>query len=153
MLSQKDLKMLQRLLDDLKDGTGLALRMTFLAAAAALSLFVTTAFLTAAAFVFVLNRYGSLYACLTGAAIYLVLTLLVVSIYLCRKKQIQPRPVEKTKSMLQTALSDPVILATGLQVVRTIGVKRLIPILAIGGVALGFLASRQSAEDGDTAED
>jgi len=139
--------MLQRLVDDLKDGTGLALRMTSLAAAAAISLFISTAFVTAAAFVFVLNKHGALYACLSGAAIYLVLTLLAAGIYLYRKKQIQKRPVEQTKSMLQTALSDPVILATGLQVVRTIGVKRLIPILAIGAVALGLMASRQAADD------
>ncbi len=139
--------MLQRLVDDLRDSTGLALRMTSLAAAAAISLFVSTAFLTAAAFVFVLNKYGSLYACLTGASIYLVLTLLVAGIYIYRQKQVKRRPVEQTKSMLQAALSDPVILATGLQVIRTIGVKRLIPILAIGGVALGLMASRQSASD------
>ena len=46
------------------------------------------------------------------------------------------------KSAAQTMLADPMLLAAGLQVVRAIGVKKLIPILAIGGLALGFLASR-----------
>jgi hypothetical protein len=39
-------------------------------------------------------------------------------------------------------LADPMLVAAGIQVVRAIGVKKLIPILAVGGLALGFLASR-----------
>jgi hypothetical protein len=37
------------------------------------------------------------------------------------------------------------MIATGLQIVRAIGVKRLIPIIAIGGLALGLMASRSAA--------
>ena len=39
---------------------------------------------------------------------------------------------------MQTALADPMLVAAGLQVIRAIGVKRLIPILAVGGSLLGF---------------
>ena len=39
-------------------------------------------------------------------------------------------------------LTDPMVLATGLQIVRAIGVKRLIPIIAVAGLALGLMASR-----------
>jgi hypothetical protein len=42
-------------------------------------------------------------------------------------------------------LADPMLVAAGLQVVRAIGIKRLIPLLAVGGLALGFLASRNAA--------
>ena len=35
-------------------------------------------------------------------------------------------------------LADPMVVAAGLQIVRAIGVKKLIPILAVGGLALGF---------------
>ena len=64
--------MFQRLIDDFKESTGTALRLTSLAAAAAMALLVTTAFLCAAAFVFVLEQYGPVQACLTGAAIGLL---------------------------------------------------------------------------------
>jgi len=37
-------------------------------------------------------------------------------------------------------------------VIRTIGVKRLIPLLAVGGLALGFLASRHNVGDQTPAE-
>ncbi len=50
--------MFQRLIDDFKDSTGTALRLTSLAAAAAVALLVTTSFLCAAAFIFVLEKYG-----------------------------------------------------------------------------------------------
>ena len=77
--------MFQRLIDDFKDSTGTALRLTSLAAAAAVALFVTTGFLCAAAFVFVLQKYGPVYACLTGAGIFFVVTMIAAICYMVRK--------------------------------------------------------------------
>ncbi|MBR1122886.1 hypothetical protein JQ628_15265 [Bradyrhizobium lablabi] len=144
--------MLQRLIDDVRDSTGTALRLTSLAAAAAVALFVTTSFLCAAAFVFVQQNYGTVEACLTGAAIFFVVTLIAAGSYMLRKRQIRLRAEQAAKeaarsarSAAQTVLSDPMLMAAALQVVRAIGVKRLVPILAVGGIALGFLASRNAA--------
>ncbi|HKS20290.1 MAG TPA: hypothetical protein VJS63_13880 [Bradyrhizobium sp.] len=146
--------MLQRLIDDLRESTGTALRLTSLAAAAAVALFVTTSFLCAAAFMFVLEKYGPVEACFTGAAIFFVVTLLAAGCYMVRKHQIKARAEQAAreaartaKSAAQSVLADPMLVAAGLQVVRAIGVKRLIPILAVGGLALGFLASRSAAAD------
>ena len=58
-----------------------------------------------------------------------------------RKKQIEARAeqaAKTAKSAAQTVLADPMLVAAGIQVVRAIGVKKLIPILAVGGLALGF---------------
>ncbi|MEH2531465.1 putative membrane protein YqjE [Bradyrhizobium sp. AZCC 1588] len=144
--------MFQRLIDDFKESTGTALRLTSLAAAAAIALLVTAAFLCAAAFVFVLERYGPVQACLTGAAIFFVVALIAAGWYMVRKRQIEARAKQaaKAKSTAQAVLSDPVLVATGIQVIRAIGVKKLIPILAIGGLALGFLASRANASSGES---
>lgn len=139
---------MMRLIDDLKYSTGSLLRMTSIAVAAAISLFVTTAFLSAAAFVVVLDKHGLMWACLTGAGIYAVLTALAAGVYLYRKREAKQVVPEKAKTMLQSALADPMVLAAGLQIVRTIGVKRLLPLLAIGGIAFGLMASRsEPAED------
>jgi len=137
--------MFQRLIDDFKDSTGTALRMTSLAAAAAVALFVTTSFLCAAAFIFVLQKYGPVQACLTGAAIFFVVTMIAAICYMVRKNQIEKRVA---KSAAQTMLADPMLVAAGIQVVRAIGIKKLIPILAVGGLALGFLASRGQSHAG-----
>ena len=139
--------MFQRLIDDFKDSTGSALRLTSLAAAAAVALFVTTSFLCAAAFMFVLEKYGPVQACLTGAAIFFVVTMIAAICYMVRKNQIKVRAEQTAKSVAQTMLADPMLVAAGIQIVRAIGVKKLIPILALGGLALGLMASRSASSD------
>jgi hypothetical protein len=143
--------MFQRLIDDFKDSTGTALRLTSLAAVAAIALLVTTSFLCAAAFVFVLEKYGPVQACLTGAGIFFVVAMIAAIAYMVRKSQIEKRARERTKSAAQTMLTDPMLVAAGIQLVRAIGVKKLIPILAVGGLALGFLASRGQSHTGGEA--
>ena len=144
--------MFARMIDDFKGQTGTALRLTSLAAAAALALFITTSFLCAAAFVFVLQKYGLVEACLTGAGIFFVVTLIAAGCYMARKNKAKARVEENAKSAVQTALADPMLVAAGIQVIRAIGIKKLIPILAVGGLALGFLASRNSSVDEAPAE-
>ena len=144
--------MFARMIDDFKQQTGTALRLTSLAAAVAVALFITTCFLCAAAFVFVLERYGLIQACLAGAGIFFVVTLIAAGCYMVRKNQIKARVEDTAKSAMQTALADPMLIAAGIQVIRAIGIKKLIPILAVGGLALGFLASRGAASDEAPAE-
>jgi peptidoglycan/LPS O-acetylase OafA/YrhL len=137
--------MFARMIDDFKASTGTALRLTSLAAAAAFALFITIAFLCAAAFVYVLQNYGLIQACLAGAAVFFVVTLIAAISYTVRKNRVRKRAKEAketAKSAMHTALADPMLVAAGLQVIRAIGIKKLIPILAVGGLALGFLASR-----------
>jgi hypothetical protein len=134
--------MFQRMIDDFKDSTATALRLTSLAAAAMVALFIATSFLCAAAFVLVLQSYGLVQACLAGAALFFVVMLTAALSYLMRKKEIEARAAERTRSAVHTALADPMVVAVGLQVIRAVGIKRLIPILAVGGLALGLLASR-----------
>ncbi|MBV8926309.1 MAG: hypothetical protein JOZ74_13160 [Bradyrhizobium sp.] len=144
--------MLQRFIDDVRTSTGTALRQTSLAAVAALCLLITTAFLCAAAFIAVLNSYGPVEACFAGAAIFFVVTLIAAGIYLVRKRKIEARAAARAKAAASPLLADPALLATGIQLVRLVGVKRLVPILAIGGLALGLLASRSQASDQAPAE-
>jgi len=143
--------MFQRIIDDIKLSIGTGVRQTSLAAMAAVALFITTSFLCAAAFVAVLNRYGLIEACLAGAGLFFIVTLIAAGTYMVRKRQAERRVKEHAKSAAAHAmLADPMVMAAGLQVVRAIGLKRLIPILAVGGLALGVLAGRNSAA-GDQA--
>ena len=139
--------MLTRMIDDIKESTGVAIRMTSLAAAIALAFLVTIAFLCAAAFVYVLQNYGPIQACLTGAGIFLAIALIGIGVYTVRKRQARQEAKETAKSALHTALADPVMMATALQVVRAIGIKKLVPILAVGGLALGLLANRPASHE------
>ncbi|NPU13976.1 hypothetical protein HL666_24730 [Bradyrhizobium sp. 83002] len=147
--------MLHRMIAEVKESTGHTVRLTSLALAAAVGLFITTCFLCAAAFVAVLERYGLVAACLTGAAIFFVVTLIAAISYMARKRTVAkhaPRPAEAARSAAQSLLADPMLLASGLQVVRMIGVKRLVPLLAVGGLALGLLVRSQMANEAEPAE-
>ena len=145
--------MFQRIIDDFKDSTGTALRQTLLAIAVAVALFVTTSFLCAALFVLVLQKYGLIEACLAGAGVFFVITLIAAASYMMRKNHVKTPVEESAKSGVQSALADPMLVAAGIQVVRAIGVKRLIPILAVGGLALGFLANRNLAPGNESPEE
>ena len=134
--------MFARMIDDLKESTATSLRLTSLAGAVALAIFITISFLCAAAFVYVLQTYGLIQACLTGAGIFLLVALIATALYAARKKRAQARAAEAAKSVGHSALADPMVVAAGLQLIRAVGVKKLIPILAVGGLALGLLASR-----------
>jgi hypothetical protein len=144
--------MFAHMIDGFKESTGSALRLTSLAAAVAGAVFVMLSFLCAAAFVYVLQTYGLIQACLTGAGIFLVVALIAAALYLVRRNRAQARAAETAKSAVHTALADPMLVAAGIQVIRAIGVKKLIPILAVGGLALGLLASRQASTDEAPAE-
>jgi hypothetical protein len=144
--------MFQRMIDDFKESTGTTLRLTSLAIAAAIALFITTCFLCAAAFMFVLERYGAIEACLAGAAVFFVVTAIAAGSYMVRKHQIKVRAEQAAKNATHSLLADPAMVAIGIKVVRAVGIKRLLPILAIGGVALGLLAARGHAQAEEPAE-
>ena len=69
------------------------------------------------------------------------------------KREAEERAAKAAKSAMHSALADPMLITAGLQVVRAIGIKRLVPILAVAGVALGVMAaSRRDAADQAPAE-
>jgi hypothetical protein len=144
--------MFARVIGDFKESANTALRLTSLAVLVAIALFITVSFLCAAGFVYMLQTYGPIAACLTGAAIFLLVALVSAAIYVARKNRARARAAEATKSALHSALSDPMLVTAGIQVIRAVGVKRLIPILALGGLALGLLASRGASTDEAPAE-
>jgi len=122
------------------------MRLLALAAACVATATVTLAFLCAAAFVVALNRYGLVDACLAGAAVFLAATLVLIGAYAIfaahRRQQANARAaLEQPPS----ALADPRLILLGLQVAQAIGVKRLLPLLAIGGAAFVVASSRPAA--------
>lgn len=147
--------MFQRIIDGISASTGTTMRLTSLAAGAALALFITTCFLCAAVFISVLDKYGPVQACLAGAGIFFLLTLAAAGSYWGYKRELRTRArlaAERAAKAAPSMLADPMLIATGLQIVRAIGIKRLLPILAIGGVALGIMASRAGVPDEAPAE-
>lgn len=144
--------MFQRIIDDFKASASSAMRLSSLAAIAGFALFIALSFLCAAAFIAVMDVYGLVYACLAGAAVFLLAALIVIAVYAGLKRQAEARAAARAKSAAHSLLADPMLLTAGLQIVRAVGFKRLIPILAVGGLALGLLAGRSQAHDEAPAE-
>jgi hypothetical protein len=147
--------MFQRILDGVSASAGTTVRLTSLAAAAAVALFITTSFLCAAIFVLVLERYGPVQACLAGAGVFFLLTLAAAGSYWGYKAELRKRAernAERARAAAPNILADPMLIATSLQIVRAVGIKRLVPILAVGGLALGFLATRAGSTADASAE-
>ncbi|HET6839926.1 MAG TPA: hypothetical protein VFH41_09335 [Bradyrhizobium sp.] len=138
--------MFQRVIDDLKDSASKTLRLTYLATVVAVALLVTLAFLCAAAFVYLRQEYGTIEACLVGALAFFIVAVISAVIYRIAKNRAKARAAERTKSALQTALADPMLMTVGIQLVRAVGIKRLIPIIAVAGVALGMFANRHPGD-------
>ena len=141
--------MLHHMIDDLKASSAVALRLSALAIGCGLALFITTGFLCAAIFVMVLQRYGLPEACFAGAAVFLILTLITALAYVLYVRELRHEaPAEPEKSAIASALSDPAMIAVAVQIARTVGMKRLVPLLAITGVALGLFAGRRGGAAG-----
>lgn len=139
--------MLARVIDGLKELTNTALRLTSLAAILAIALFITVAFLCAAAFICVLQAYGPIEACLTGAGIFLLVAVIAAALRASLRHRARARAAEAAKSTLHATLADPIVVATGIQLIRSIGIRKLVPILAVGGLALGLLANRSHSSN------
>jgi predicted histidine transporter YuiF (NhaC family) len=105
-------------------------------------------------------------ACLASAAVFLVVALIAAAFYLVKQHQNRKRleqaareaaeaakqAKEQAKASASSFFSDPATLAIGLQLVRTIGVRKLVPLLVVGGVVLGLLAARKTQAT-ETKED
>jgi hypothetical protein len=137
--------MFQRMIDNFRDSVASTMRLTSLVAIAALALLIAAAFLYTAGFIFILQQYGPIEACLAGAGFFLVITLIVAGIYVIRKNRTKARAAAAAKAAAQSPLADPMLAALAIQVIRAVGVKKVIPLLAVGGLALGLLAGRSSA--------
>ncbi len=89
-----------------------------------------------------------------GAAFFFVITLIAAGIYMVRKNQIKARAAAAAKAAAQSPLADPMLAALAIQLIRAVGVKKVIPLLAVGGLALGLMAGRGTARNSreDAAE-
>jgi hypothetical protein len=139
--------MFERISDRWKKDARGALWLLVIATASLVTATVMLSFLCAAAFVIALQRYGLVDACLAGAGVFLVATMALLgayAIYIARRRRDAQARAALEPPVL-SPLADPRVILVGLQIVRAIGFKRLLPIFAIAGAAFA-LASRPASE-------
>jgi len=134
-----------------------AVRLAALAAASIAAAGIALAFFCAAAFVFVLDRYGLTDACLAGAAVFLAVTIILLIVYALvvarRRRMVEEARARAAKdAATPSLLSDPRLILAAFQVIQAVGLKRMLPLLAVGGAAFALAASarRRTGPDSQT---
>ncbi len=90
-------------------------------------------FFTFAAFVSAQDAYGTVAAALILGLFFLAVTVaILVTILIMRR-----RAARQLAKRDQQWWSDPAVIATGVELVRIIGVRRIVPAVALGAVILG----------------
>lgn len=144
--------MFEKIYGRLKREARSALLLVILAAVCLGAAAIAIAFLCAAGFIFALNQLGPVYACLIGFGVFLFGTLILLAFYAILS--VRHRRLERERAAADAASSplvDPRFVALGLQVAQTVGLRRILPILALGGAAFllasGARRARASARD------
>lgn len=118
--------------------TGLSSSVVAWAGVAALCGAVTFGFIVFAAFIWLAERYSPLTAALILCAFFLIVTIIALITCVIAHR----RTVERAKLALAVRSNapwfDPKYLAVGLQVVRAIGWRRIVPLVAVGVLAAGL---------------
>ena len=102
--------------------------------------------LCAAAFVLVMDRYNVLYACLTIAGFWLIVTLALFSIYVLNRRR-AAQVAMAARAARPSMLADPLVIATGVQIVQAIGIKRVAALAAVAGARWRWRRNRRRAID------
>lgn len=138
--------MLERLTSDWRHAAVAEIRLIGIAAAAGAAATAALGLACAAVFVAVMNRYNIVDACLVVAAVFLAVTLALLALYSAlRRRAAKASSMARARS--RSLIADPLVVATGVQVLQAIGLKRALTLLAIVGGALA-IASKPAARTG-----
>ncbi len=141
--------MFEKIYDRLRREVRSAVILFALATACLAAAAIAAGFLCAAGFIYALNQLGPIYACLIAFGVFwfgTVVLLAILAAWSVRRKRIKR---EQDEAIARSSpLADPRLLGLGLQVVQAVGIRRLLPIFALGAVAfvLGSSAMRARAK-------
>lgn len=135
-----------------KAKTGLGSDVVAWGIAALLCAAAALIFVIFAAFIVLADNYGPLTAALILAAVFLLVAILAGVLCLRSHRSIATNAKLALAARGNTHLLDPKLLGIGLQVIRTIGLRKLLPLAAVGilagGLAREWIGSRKPPEDG-----
>ena len=149
--------MFEKIYDRLKREARSALALFALAAAGLGAGAIALGFLCAAGFIYAL-RLGPIYACLIAFGVFLLGALFFVAVYAAFS--VRRRRIKRERGAAEAASSpftDPRLLVLGLRLVQAVGLRRLLPIMALGAAAFalasGSVRARAEARDRNPPSD
>lgn len=146
------------LIDDFKVRLDLTLKAVIAGAIAAFAGMAAFVCALVVLFVWMLDAYGPLEAWAVMAAVFAGIAVLAfIPLAAAGKKRkalaqaaaARAAKAEREKKQKEW-WQDPALALAGLQVAQTMGIRRMLPILAIGAIAAGYLWSRQGSTPTET---
>ncbi len=131
---------------NLKHKLDLAVKSTIVGVVACACVLIALAFFCAALFLWLAERYGAIAAALVLGGVFTILALVAVIVILILRRRTPPPPPPRKAAWW----ADPVLLATALDITRTLGRKRLATAVLVGAFAVGMLlqVSRKREDKG-----
>jgi hypothetical protein len=112
---------------------------------------VAVGLLCAALFIWIDERFGAIWACLTLAGGFLLIVCTAAAAIVSIRRR-QARILAVRKQSAATLLRDPTVLGIALQVGRTLGFKRALPLALVGAFLVGIVLSRSAPRDGAASQ-
>jgi hypothetical protein len=136
------MKIVDDLLDELmrvlQAKTGLSTTLLALGGVVVVAAVITVVFLCAAAYIWLAQHYGDLNAALWLGCGFLVLTLAsVIACVIVRR-----RTIARAMAARHAWWADPTVMAIGVQLGRSIGWRKLVPLAVVSALAAGLARSR-----------
>jgi hypothetical protein len=124
-------------LNDLKSRLQAALTIGAWGGAALIAAVIAAAFFCVALFLWLAREYDAITAALVLGAVFLLVAAVPAVICLVLRRH-QPRAALPQHQWWQ----EPAVLLAGLEVVRIVGARRLLPIAIMGGLIAGLVSGR-----------
>jgi hypothetical protein len=134
-------------LDDLKRRVDGALKIAVAGAVAAAASTAAFACLAIVLFLWTQQNYGTMQAWLALAGLFAAVAAIGGIVVLAVRRRPPPAPRERETPAFARLLQEPAVLLTGLQLVRGLGVRELLPLLVLAAVAGGVMTSRNGRSD------
>ena len=139
------------LIDDIKAKVRLGITSLVWGGIAAAAGMAGLLFLSVGAYLWLAQRYDPITACLVLGVAYVLLAAVALTVVASVRNR-RPKRVPAPPAAQSQWWSDPVAIVTALQVVRAVGITRLLPIAVLGAVAAGFMMERAKGEAHEPAE-
>ena len=134
------------LIDDLKAKVDGMLKLAVAGAIAASAAVVAFMCFTVALFLWMQEIYGTLEAWLAIGACFAALAMLGGIFMIVLRRRTHPVKAATVRaeepSMIARLLQEPAVLLTGLQILRLVGARRILPLVILGAVAGGLMLNR-----------
>jgi hypothetical protein len=135
---------------DVKDRIGTAVKVTGWCAIAGGAALVMLGFFCAALFLWMAERNGPIVACLVLGGIFLLIIIIAAIAFAnVRRRRAQRARLARANAAAQW-WRDPAVIAAGLQISRTLGAGRTLPLVLLGAFTVGLLLSRSGGRSGES---